>query len=311
MLLRDLSTTMTEPIDLSNFYVPLGQSAHQQAAYFSQAHPYTQKSEQVYLNTLAVYAVNYYLQCIGFTTDLNSSDSWDLTMQTLGDVADLTVQNYGRIECRPVDAGATIVQIPAEVWQDRIGYLIVELDESLDTAQLLGFLEQVNTMEVPLEKLQPLDQLAAHLSRFQQTQVDFAQWLVGRFTEGWRALEEIMTYPQAEQALAFRNTPEAVTRSKHIELEQGQSAIEMIVTLNPTSDQDREIQVEVIPSDGQHYLPASLQLTLLDEQGGAIIDAQTRDENQRMRLEFDGTVGDQFSLRVALKHFSITENFII
>jgi hypothetical protein len=301
---------MTE--SLSDLHVSLGQSIHQQAERFAQFHHSTCKSEQVYLNTLAVYAVNYYLQCLGFSTALESSDSWNPVMQALADVADLTIENYGRLECRPIDISATTVEIPPEVWQDRMGYLVVELDELLESARLLGFLKQVDTTVVQLEELQPLDQLSTYLDQFRQpVKVHLSQWLTGLFTTGWQDLEAILPNRQTEPMLAFRNAPEAVTRSRRIELEQGKAAIATTVTLNPTSEQDMEIQVEVVPIDGQHYLPVNLQITLLDDQGNIVIDAQAREENQRMRLEFDGTIGDQFSLKLAIGQFSVTEDFII
>jgi hypothetical protein len=55
--------------EASNFTVSVLRPAHQLAEKFCQHQSNLQKAEQVYLNTLAVYAVNYHLQCLGFETD--------------------------------------------------------------------------------------------------------------------------------------------------------------------------------------------------------------------------------------------------
>ena len=121
------------------FTVPLALEAHSRAEQFRRYQSNPDKAKQVYLNTLAVYAVNMYLQCRGFETDLETSDSWNPAMQMLLDTADLVVKNRGRLECRPVLPNAEVVCTPAEVWSERIGYVAVRLSESLREATLLGF----------------------------------------------------------------------------------------------------------------------------------------------------------------------------
>ena len=143
--------------------VPLAFSAHSIAQQFYSHQSNHCKAKQVYLNTLAVYAVNVYLQHLGFETDLSESASWDPLMQTLMDVADLEVKNYGKLECRPVLLGKEVVYFPAEVWSERIGYIAVQLNESLKEATLLGFAEKVDKSELPLSQLRSLEDLLQSL----------------------------------------------------------------------------------------------------------------------------------------------------
>ena len=152
--------------------VRLPEAAHQLAEKCCQQQSHLEKAEQVYLNTLAVYAVDEYLQGLGFGTDLESSDSHNSIMQTFLDVADLVVKNYGKLECKPVLPDADFVYVPEEVWQDRIGYIAVQLNDSLTEAKLLGFLENVATNELPLRQLQPMADFPGYLQDLPITSTD-------------------------------------------------------------------------------------------------------------------------------------------
>ena len=99
--------------------IPLTLAAHHQAQLFYQQHPNPLKAKQVYLNTLAVEAVQTYLSWLDIATSLQTSDSCDPIMQTLTDVADLGLPERGRLECRSVLPGAKTCYIPPEVNADR------------------------------------------------------------------------------------------------------------------------------------------------------------------------------------------------
>jgi hypothetical protein len=252
------------------FTVSLLKPAHQLAEKFCQHQSNLQKAEQVYLNTLAVYAVNYHLQCLGFETDWTHSDSWDSMMQTFLDVADLEVKNYGKLECRPVLPDAEVVYVPQEVWEGRIGYVAVQLDESLEEATLLGFAETASTQELALSELRSLEELPEYLSQFKQSQpieerVNLSQWLRDIFEAGWETIEAIFAPPQAELAFNTRSQPpvrtstwcpeaarflvNGVKRGKRLDLERlgGREQVAVFVGLTPTLSPQLDITVEVCP----------------------------------------------------------------
>ena len=170
------------------FTVPLSFEAHSLAQKCRQGISNQAKAEQVYLNTLAVYAVDNYLRCMGFEIDWEHSDSRDNVATRIMDVADLTVKNIGKLECRPVLADAGILQIPPEVWEDRVGYLAVQLDSTLKSANILGFTRDA-VAEFPLNKLQSLSDLLLYLSELEVVEsrqeeklssiVKIGQWLEG------------------------------------------------------------------------------------------------------------------------------------
>jgi hypothetical protein len=157
--------------------VPLGIDAHRLARQFAAEQDKPQKSKQVYLNTLAVYAAHRYLQWLQIKTDLNQSDSWHPILRSRLDVADLFISEIGeKLECRPVLPGETAVFLPSEVTENRIGYLAVQFSESLDHVQLLGFTDAVDVAVPPrlllISELQPLEAL---LNRIEPTSPESAQ----------------------------------------------------------------------------------------------------------------------------------------
>ena len=119
--------------------IPLGKDAHQKAEEFAAEQDNLDKGKQVYLNTLAVYAVNNYLKWLSIETALHQSDSWNWSTRTFFDIADLMLPNVGRIECRPVLPGEEVVVLPQEVTQERIGYIAVRFNKQLDFVDILGF----------------------------------------------------------------------------------------------------------------------------------------------------------------------------
>lgn len=291
------------------FTVSLALEAHSRAEEFRRSQANPGKAKQVYLNTLAVYAVNVYLQCREFETDLERSDSWNPRMQMLMDTADLLVKNYGKLECRPVLPEAEVVYIPPEVWEERIGYVAVQLSESLREATLLGFIHKVAKSEVPLSQLRSLAELPGHLHQIKPV-VNLGQWLEDIFEAGWQAVETLLGEP-TELAFNYRSASLDVKRCKQIELATADHSVALIVTLTGASKQDMDISVEVQPTNGQTYLPANLQLMVLNEDGEAVMHVHAGSDNQTIQLEFGGEAGDRFGVKVALGEVSVTENFMI
>lgn len=310
-----------------NFTVRLGWEAEQIAKNFSKHQSNSQLAQQVYQNTLAVHTVNLYLQCLGIQTDLEASDSWNPVMQSLADIADLEVKNFGKLECRPVSSDTDIVRIPAEAWQGRIGYVAVQLNEATREATLLGFVEKVTTEELPLSQLRPLEDLPDYINRLKsqpiQKLVNMREWLNNTFESGWQALEEIFESPPTALAVNFRlaanfrggvqgsaNVADNnITRGKLLDLGWGDQLVALCVAMNPIDESELDIAVEVCPIGNQVYLPEKLNLILLDENGEPVMQAQTRN-TKTMQLQFSGETGERFGVKVALGNVTITEEFL-
>lgn len=291
------------------FTVSLALSAHSQAEKFRRHHSNSDKAKQVYLNTLAVYAVDVYLQCLGFETNLQNSDSWNPAMQTLMDVADLVVKGCGKLECRPVLPNAEIVYITEEVWHERIGCVAVELNESLREATVLGFVEKVTKKELPLSQLQSLQKLPIQLNKSKPL-VKLSQWFDDIFEIGWQAVETLLNTQELEPAFSFRSTP-TVSRCKEIELKSLGQSVAMLVEISEESEEEINISVELHPAKNENYLPSDIELSVLDEDGETVMNVCGESDNKTIQLEFTGERGDRFDVKVDWGSTSVIESFVI
>lgn len=197
--------------------LPIPASARQVAQQFAQEQPNPEKAAQVYRNTLAVLLMRDYLQMLDIPTHLEASYSWNPIGRLCADVADLAVTGLGRLECRSIQIGDRSCSVPPEVWQDRIGYVVVQLDETCGAGTLVGFVPSINSTTLPLAQLQPLDALLVRLH--QPTVVQLGQWLQQIFEPQWQAIATWLENRDTNYAMAFRakrvkgitlDTPEAV-----------------------------------------------------------------------------------------------------
>jgi hypothetical protein len=305
----------------SIFTVPLALAAHNWGEQFRCHHSHPHKAKQVYLNTLAVFAVNNYLNCQGWITSLETSDSWNLIMQTLMDVADLDLPGYGKLECRFVLPEAKSLAIPPEVWSERIAYVAVKLDNSLQQATLLGFMTKVEQTEIPLSQLKPILDLPAYLETQKQSQLDtqlipLSQWLVGIFAAGWQKLDQL---PMSSSNLCFRSFPQltdnqleslnqGITGIKLLQLESCQ--IVLILNLIRSQGEEMEVSVKICPTNNSSHLPEKLQITILDDKNNPVMQAQAKN-TETIEFRFSGESKELFSIKASLNNFSMVENFLL
>jgi hypothetical protein len=102
--------------------IPLEQTARNLALQFASEQANPQKGKRVYFNTLAVWAVNYFLEWMEMETDIDSGDSWNPARRAVVDVGDLVLPGIGKIECCPVQLGESAISLP-EVRENRIAYI--------------------------------------------------------------------------------------------------------------------------------------------------------------------------------------------
>lgn len=327
--------------------LPITQTARKTAQKFASQQRTPQKAEQVRLNTLAVCVVNDYLQMIGVPTDITAGDSWNPIVRLCANVADLEVTGVGRLECLPLGMQEQSCDIQPEVWSDRIGYVMVQINESLRQVKVLGFAPTAvvrdisptlggasNCVSLSVRQLRPIEDLIEHLHP--QTQpvaaaasiasskmVNLSQWLENVFETSWQTVEALLNPAASNLAFSFRSDLNAfrdtgaldtsVRRARLIDLgiQLAGYPVALIVEVRPESEQKTNILLQVQPTGSQTYLPPRLQLIVLDESGAIFLEAQARSTDDYIQLEFSGTLGEQFSVKVALGDASITENFVL
>ncbi|MEG4283084.1 DUF1822 family protein [Microcoleus sp. A006_D1] len=298
--------------------IPIAPAARRSAQTLSQQQSDPKKAQQVYLNALAVHAVDFYFQCMEIDTDLAASDIWNPVVQKFMDVADLDVKYIGKLECRWVREGEEFVSIPAEVRSDRIGYIAVEIAQSLQEAKLLGFVKNVDREKIAVSELNSIDQLLEYLDELQP--VNLSHWLQNVFDTGWQTAQTLFESkpelqfafrsPQLLESNASTSRTLPVRRGKLLNLERGKEQVALFVGLMTTDEPDIDISIEVYPTNGQTNLPNDLQLMVLDDGGETVMQAKAN-KTEKLLFELKAEPGEKFSVKLALDDFSVTEKFSI
>ena len=144
-----------------------------------------------------------------------------------------------------------------------------------------------------------------------KTLVKLKQWLENIVEAGWQDIETLLG-TQINPAWNMRSKTDAfLSRGKLIDLGILSGTVVLVVTLPYDNEQEMDIIVEVRPTIGQTYLPANLQLIVLDFEGISVMEAQTRSSNKNIQLQFSAEEGERFSVKLALGDISVTEDFVI
>ncbi|MEO0987454.1 MAG: DUF1822 family protein [Cyanobacteria bacterium J06639_14] len=324
--------------------LPITENARCTAQEFAQAQPTPEKANQVLMNSLAVWVTNDYCQMMGIPTDLEDSDSWNPITQMMANVADLSLTEVGQLECRPIVPDTDRCLIPPEVWDLRVGYVVVEIDASLQMAQLLGFTPTVAEETFPLAQLQPLENLLDHVAALKQaiaplssdpitatplgTIVHLNQWFNAIFETGWQAVETLLTPAGMTPAMGFRGTSTAtdadpeppsddrsdrIRRAKLIDLvvQIGTQQVILLIELQVESPNRIHISSQVHPPHGHLFLPPELELLVLEPSDTIFMQAQSRQADNYIQLQFIGKPGEHFKVQLNLDDASYTEEFVV
>jgi hypothetical protein len=319
------------------FQVPLTLSNRVRAEDFANQQSNRQKMQQVYQNTLAVSAVNTYLQCLGWVTSLETSDSWNPLMQALLDTADLAIPGYGKLECRVVLSSDSIMVIPEEVASERIAYIAVSIDRSQKFARLLGFVTRVSSSTIPISHLQSMIEFPEYLEQVQLESIlpKLSSWLSGIVEAGWNTIDSLLTIQpelvfqiapsqlyfrmgmipisSVSEKLATETLDTGVSRVKLWDLgkRENYSKIALVISLLPSETEELEISVKICPTNDNTYLPEGLVIKILDETQQAILQAQTKTTNENIEFFLSGKTGEYFSIQAILNDEMKMESFII
>ena len=317
--------------EIENLAVPLPITGEIRyiANHFAAQQSNKEKATQIFLNTIAVLVVNNYLKILGISTNLTKSDSWNPVMRLCNNVADLDILGVGKLECRPVISSASSCQIPMEVWDLRIGYVIVQIDDSLKKAAILGFTPQVTTEELVLTNLRPPEELIDRLHEVQALSADNAlinlgQWFNNIFEAGWQTVESLLNPEQLTPAFGFRraevlesNTAKSerannrVSRAKSINLglQFGKRNLVLLVEINPQENGNIAVTLQVHPSSNEVYLPEGLELKVLEASNEVFMEAQARSRDNYIQLKFSGRPQEVFRTEIILDGIKFSEKF--
>jgi Protein of unknown function (DUF1822) len=301
-----------------SFPIPLTGEAHQIARQRSDSQLSPKRVQRVYLNSLAVYATHFYLKCMEIEAE--SFFESDVSMPTIEEFSTLEISGIGTLECCPILPSDRTVRIPEETWGDRIGYIAIQFNESLTTAHLLGFIQKSKIETVSLDQLDSLETFLTYIDQLEEAKysqtsrepVKLSQWWYDTFEEGWEALESL--FPQTQ--LAWRSCPvptrdskPSVTRAKVLDLKTN-DRVALAIELQLIDNSEVEIWIAVYPLQPNIYLPENLKLSILDDKGAEVIQAEAR-TTENIQVNFIADLGELFGVRVALEEVSVTESFLV
>ncbi|MDJ1181241.1 DUF1822 family protein [Roseofilum sp. BLCC_M91] len=303
------SSPLFDSLDAICPKISLGFRDYQQAEAFLQAQKSAKKRKQVYLNTLSVLAVKFYLQCLGFAPHTQDCESFDPVLQACFDVADLHLPNRGKVECRPVLPGEDYMSVPPEVFEDRRAYVAVRFNRELTEAEILGFVEQVEAERIPLSELRSPAELLDFLYAVCIPRIHLSDWLKNGIAQGWQTLDEILGVQQQQLALNFRskNNNQAVKRGKLFQHQNNHFTL--LMGVQPLNQQ-MQISVELYPTGEQTYLPHDLKVNILNDTGRSIMEAIAT-QTKNIQMEFKGETGEPFSVQISLGQMCMIESFVI
>ncbi|BAZ18043.1 hypothetical protein NIES4071_99250 [Calothrix sp. NIES-4071] len=294
-----------------SFKVFLSYSAHNIAKQRSQGISNAEATKRVYLNSLATYAVDYYLNCMSFETVKDKESNQNPWMQSLINTADVEVKNIGKLECLPVSPNTKYCLIPQELASDRVAYIFVEINSKLDEAHIIGFIPNV-TVQAPiaLNQLQSVDSLLEYLTEKEQAAiVNISEWMKGFITEGWQNLENIFN-PQ--QLVFVRSARFNITQAKKIDLglQLDSTPIALVAKVSSENEDTIKMTIQACPLEGT-YLPKGLELIVNDENGESVLNATSRDNDNWVEVTLSAQVGEKFSVDVCLAESKVTQQFIV
>ena len=305
--------------------LPITATARNTAQRFASQQSSPEAAEQVRRNTLSILVMDNYLEMMGIPTNLEASDSWHPVVRLCADFADLEIVGVGKLECRSLRAGESTCYMPPEVWEGRIGYTVLRLEEDGRSATILGFVKKVSTENLALDRLEPIENLCKAIADSKLVRArlisNLSNWLQDLFESGWQELETLLgnNQPQVAWRSANRSTisnPSSnqteVRRGKAIDLSDylPNCQVALVVTTWQESENKTNIRLAVYPVIGI-YLPQFLKLVLLDETGNIFKEIESRSIDNFIQFEFYGDVGEHFSAQVIFAELVVTEDFVI
>ena len=307
---------MIDPTQSKPLTILLDRNAHSYAKQFAAQQANPAKGRRVYLNTLAVCGVRTYLKWLNIDSDISNSDCWHSGLRGMFNIADIILPNIGKLECLWLLPGESTASIPPETREDRLGYLVVQLEAELKQIELLGFIlatavdRQTETIEI--DRLQPLESLFDAIAQSQH-QINLNQWLSNIFTAEWQPIETILAGRITRSLAVPNSTATAIARGKKIQWQLTSLDREIILVLQIQQESSTRIalRLQLYPGAQNDNLPSGLGVSILDCSDRVCLSATTKDTDDWMQLEFDCQQGEEFQVRMNLAGVSVVERFIV
>lgn len=261
---------------------------------------------QVQLNRLALYAADWYLQCLQFETQHENQSEW--WMPYLFKSAVLEIVGIGKLECIPVIGDVATATISSDLQDDRVGYLFVKLNESLTSAEIIGFMPKYS-QTVTLDRLESTgDKLIDYLCDLESqpqppTVIEFAKWFAGIFDRVWQEIEVLPLTPAYRSSRYKQDalSVKSVERGQEIKLGdtlESPTAI-LAVRVEQMDAVNSDVHLQISPEYHTPTLPIGMKFSAIDERGVAISSIETKAGDVYGEIVLDnGKEGEKFSVEI-------------
>jgi hypothetical protein len=336
-----LTSDTTAIVDESAaLWLPIGLDEQQWANQWANLLPDSGASADRRRSLLALQSVRFYLQLMGVATNLAHSDCLNPVLGLLSQGADLLLPK-GRLECLVLDDARQGCDIPPDAWTDRLGYVVVRLDEANAQAELVGFVQTLaaDSSWLPLSMVQPIETLLDLMATSdpavavsQPTVQRLGDWLMTIGDEatqladqlidaGWLALDQLISGGMVN--LAYRSaalldrqaadSPQTRPVPTHLRgkllTPRRIDDVVMLVTITQSSPSRRTVAVQLQPWQGAR-LPEGLVLRFMVD-GKTIAECQSGPSDDSIQRELSGTAGETFDVEVRLRDAQAIESFVL
>lgn len=277
---------------------------------------------QVYLNSLALYAADWYLRCLQFETQHEDRADWWIPYLTqsapleikifnccdgLGIAPELERLNIGKLECIPVIGNAVTATISPDLKDDRIGYLFVRLNDSLTSAEIIGFMPKYSET-VRLDRLQSTDDLIDYLCDLESEPkpnlvIQMADWFAGIFDGIWLDVDTLPLTPAYRSRRHQQEMLSVKSMERGKEIKLGDAADSPVVVLTIRSEQideiNSDITLQLSPRFPTPTLPIDLKFIVRGERGEEISSFESKAGDFYGEIVLDnGKEGERFSIEI-------------
>jgi hypothetical protein len=174
--------------------------------------------------------------------------------------------------------------------EERIPILINRIQTSVDEGQVKIAAEELGTMGQGHPEIIPVLVNLIQTTEDEETR--------------WAAAESLWT-------ISPDHPGSGVRRIADLGMQFGDYPLALMVAILPKGEDNRAILLRLNPMGNQLYLPAGVELTVLDDEGDMFLETQSRERDNYIQLKLGGDRGERFSVRVALGETAITEGFVI
>jgi hypothetical protein len=278
---------------------------------------------QIHLNSLALYAANWYLQCLQFETYHDDRADW--WIQYLSRSAALEIGKIGKLECVPVMRDAVTVTISPDLKDDRIGYLFVKLDESLTSAEIIGFMPKYSET-VRLDRLESTDELIDYLCDLESqpatipftehligSVINLGDWAQGIFDGIWQNSEGLYltpAYRSRKGSLSVKTTG-GNRKVKLGNLPESPTVI-IAVDYHEIDPDNFDLYLQVHPEIRDTPLPSGMKFSAIDDLDVEIGSVQTMSNDIAGEIVLEhGKKGEGFKIQIEFEGVKRIESFKI